>query len=367
MVSARREGEGRRDWVGSESTAQDVVLPSQELVGVINGFVHLAGARYRRAGLVGEAIRVYLHQVDDRPVIHIADYGPGLSGPDLHRLARRLQAEVSPTGSAGLRGEMVPHFGAVAEHCEVISLASGSTTPWRLTMTRGFSHYTARADSTALRVLDGTDAYLRGIDAELHAGLSVHTLADALQPGNHGALLEGAYTVQVCGDGAAVWISPFRAGGVPLMLPPVSTPWGPVHLALSAHETAQAPGPPIILRGERQLLVLGDLRTVPGLDEPPWTDGRLSGEVTYPCLWRNPLQSNVPAMKARVAALVEAVQSVQPQIQRDLDAQAAAYALSLAPPVELDQVGEGEQEQERGAWDVLRTGLTRLFRLGGRS
>ncbi|GAC1398447.1 MAG: hypothetical protein NVSMB65_16910 [Chloroflexota bacterium] len=367
MVTARSEDGQRREWSSVEAGPAARALTAQALIDVVNGFVRLAGARYRRAGLVGETIRVYLHREEGRPIIHVADYGPGLAGPELHRLARRLQAELNAVGSAAHRGEALPHFGSIAESCEVISLASGSTTPWRLSMNRGFSHYTARADPGALRALEGTDVYLRGIDADVHEGLTVPALADALQPGNHGPLLEGAYTLQVCGDGAAVWISPFRAGGVPLMLPPVGTPWGSVHLALSTHETAQAPAPPIILRGERNVLVLGDIRTVPGIDTPPWTTGRLSGEVTYPCLRRNPLQSNLPVMRLRVAALVEALQSVQPQIQRDLDAQAAAYDQALAPTPVPEEPTAPAPELERGAWDLLRSGFARLFRLGSRT
>jgi hypothetical protein len=338
-------------------------------VDVLNGFIRLASERYRRAGMVGEAIRLYLHR-DERPaMVHVADYGPGLAGPDLHKLARRMQAEVGGTGyTPGSRAEALPHFGLIAEHCEVVSLAGVGTVPWRLSMTRGFSHYTARADSSALRALEGTDVYLRGIDLEFLDGLSVRGLAEALQLGNHGALLEGAYGLQVCGDGDAVWVSPFRAGGVPLMLPPLSTPWGPLHLALSAHETAQVPAAPIILRGDRNLLVLGDITTIPELNVGPWTVGRLSGEISYPCLRRNPLQTTAPGNKQRLAALISALESVQPRIQRDLDDQAAAYALRQRSALPVEDVVPAEQppQPEVAGWGAFRAHLSRLLRWGKR-
>jgi hypothetical protein len=249
-----------------------------------------------------------------------------------------------------------------------VSLVSAGAVPWRLSMTRGFSHYTARADSGALRALEGTDVYLRGIDPELLASLSVRGLAEALQLGNHGPLLEGAYALQVCGDGQAVWVSPFRSGGVPLMLPPLSTAWGPVHLALSAHETAQVPAAPIILRGDRNVLVLGDITTIPQLNTAPWTAGRLSGEISFPCLRRNPLQTAVPGNKQRLAALVAALDSVQARIQRDLDDQAMAFALAQRPPLPAAPAPAAEQAAAPApvGWVALRAQVSRLFRLGGR-
>jgi len=363
MVTARSEDQRHDQWVRSTAREAAGALPAGELVEVVNGFVRLAAERYRRAGLIGEAIRVYLHSDDRQPILHIADYGPGMAGADLHRLARRLQSEVS-TLALPIAREAAPHFGVVAQECEVISLTSVGQIPWRLTMTQGFSHYTARADPSALRVLEGTDVYLRGVDPRLLRGVTVARMAEALQRGNHGGLLEGAYTLQVCGAGEATWVTTFRAGGVPLMLPPLSTPWGPVHLAVSAHETTQLPPAPIILRGERDLLVLGDLTAIAELNSPPWTSGRLSGEVRYPCLRRNPLQTHVPGHRQRLAALVEALQGVEGQIQRDLDEQEQLAAPPPPPPqpkvVEV-VVPQESPEEPRGAWSALRGRLGRLL------
>ena len=105
------------------------------------------------------------------------------------------------------------------------------------------------------------------------------------------------------------------------MMPPLPTPWGPVHLALSAHETPQVPAAPIILRGDRDLLVLGDLASIPELAGDPWTSGCLSGEVRYACLRRNPLQAGALRHRQHLAALVEALKRVESQVQRDVDDQ----------------------------------------------
>jgi hypothetical protein len=152
------------------------------------------------------------------------------------------------------------------------------------------------------------------------------------------------------------------------MLPPLPTAWGPVHLALSVHETAQMPAAPIILRGDRNLLVLGNITTIPELNGGPWTAGRLSGEICFPCLRRNPLQTTAPGTRQRLAALIGALESVQPRIQRDLDDQAAAYALLQRSRLPVEAVVPAEQpaEPEVAGWGALRTHLSRLLRWGGR-
>ncbi len=368
MVSARID-EGRPEQWGERARVPVIgTKPAPALVDVLNGFVKLAGDRYRRDGLTGEAIRVYLHLDERLPVLHIADYGSGLAGPDLHKLARRLLADATSNGNS-MPGKLdsVPYFGAVAEQCEVISLSHAGQSPWRLSMTRGFSHYTVRADPGALRALEGTDVYLRGVDAALLGGATAASLAEALQSGNHGPLLEGAYTLQVCSNGDGVWVSAFRSGGIPLVLPPVSTAWGPLYVSLSSHETAQLPAAPIILRGDRGQLVLGAITSIPGFDVAPWTSGRLSGEISFPCLHRNPLQPNVPGNRQRLAALSGALDSIQPQIQRLLDEHDAARVrmqADVAPQPDmsaLDVPDEPDRDQNLGAWGLLRAGIGRVF------
>ena len=150
MVTARSEDGQRDQWARSTAREAAGALPAAELVEVINGFVRLAAERYRRAGLTGEAIRVYLYPDDRQPVLHIADYGPGMAG------AESTQAGPPPAvrGEARWeysthRGRPLPHSGSVAQECEVITLAA-----WARCLAAehgpGISHYTARADAGAL-------------------------------------------------------------------------------------------------------------------------------------------------------------------------------------------------------------------------
>jgi hypothetical protein len=318
---AERGGERVRLRIGNLAKAVLVTGQAyQDPKDALNEFVSNAADDYAEAQRRGERIRIVLRRKGKHPLIAIDDNGRGM-GPDrLREIARNL-FESSKAGDDRTLGEKaigLLAFQQLAERCDVVSRAEGSSETWTLRLQRGRADASLARERRRARSESATTVYLTEIDPDVLRVLTQRKVTEYLRRRRATALARGDYSIEVVEGRATELVTPEEPEGLRLAIAAQHTLWGRIEFALYVAADA-APRRRVAVVGRAGTTVVDDVAELEEFDHEPWTSGQVSGQIVFPALQQTAGRRAVLRDRDAFPMFHDAVRSVEPVIMRTLE------------------------------------------------
>jgi hypothetical protein len=315
---SRSDGERVRLRIANLSKAVLVTGQAyQDPKDALNEFVSNAADEYAQSGVRGERIRVVLRRKGKRPVIAVDDDGRGMSPDRLRELARNL-FESTKAGDDRTLGEKaigLLAFQQLGGRCEIVSRADGSDETWALRLERGRVDAELARDRRRARQAPGTTVYLSEIDPEVLRVLTQRKVVDYLRRRRGPALERGDYVLEVIEGRSSELVTAEEPDGVRLEIPPRSTLWGRIDVALFVAPNVDR-SRHVAVVGRAGTVILDDLAELEEFEHEPWTSGHVSGQIVFEALQQSAGRRAVLRDRDAFPLFRDAVESIEPSITK---------------------------------------------------
>ena len=297
----------------------------------LNEFVSNAADEYVEAGRRGERIRVMLRRKGRYPVIAVDDVGRGMSPERLREIARNLfeSAKAGDDRTLGEKAIGILAFQQLGGRCDVVSRAEGSDETWVLRLERGKATALLERERRKARQVPGTTVVLSDLEPDVLRVLTQRKVVDYLRGRRGPALARGDYSIEVVEGRSVELVTPERPDGIKLEVPPRHTLWGRIEFSLYV-SPPDARRRRVAVVGRAGTTIVDDIAEIEEFAVPPWTTGQVGGQVVFGALQQTAGRRAVLRDRDAFPVFVDAVNAVQPAVQRateklaqEVDAQTA--------------------------------------------
>lgn len=313
----------------------------------LNEFVSNAADEYAQMGRRGERVRILLRRQGRYPLVAISDDGRGLTPDRLREIAQNLFESVK-AGDRRTLGEKaigLLAFQQLGERCDVVSLAEGYSESHVLRLRRGKATATLEVEHRRPRDRPGTTVYVAALDPEVSRMLTQRKVVDYLRRRRATALARGEYIIEVASGRTVERVTPEKAAGVHLEIPPRNTLWGLIEFSLHVTPRPDAQRR-VAAVGRAGTTIVDSITELEEFDHAPWNTGQVGGEVIFEALEQTSGRRAILRDRDAFPLLVDAVASVEPMVLR--------AAERLAREVDVASAGRVSDEVRRIFARVLR-------------
>lgn len=316
----RRKDEGERVRLRIANLSKAVLVTGQayqDPKDALNEFVSNAADEYAQSGVRGERIRVVLRRKGKRPVIAVDDDGRGMGPGRLRELARNL-FESTKAGDDRTLGEKaigLLAFQQLGGRCEIVSREAGNEETWTLRLERGRADASLVRERRRARQGPGTTVYLSELDPEVLRVLTQRKVVDYLRRRRGPALERGEYVLEVIEGRSSELVTAEEPDGIRLDIPPRSTLWGRIDVALFVAPDADRRRRVAVI-GRAGTAILDDLAELEEFDREPWTTGHVSGQIVFEALQQSAGRRAVLRDRDAFPLFRDAVESIEPAVAK---------------------------------------------------
>ncbi|MHB8719236.1 MAG: ATP-binding protein [Candidatus Dormibacteria bacterium] len=313
----------------------------------LNEFVSNAADEYAQMGRRGERIRILLRRQGRYPFVAISDDGRGLTSDRLREVAQNLFESVK-AGDRRTLGEKaigLLAFQQMGERCDIVSRVEGSSESVVLRLRRGKATATLDVEQRRPRDRPGTTVYVAALDPEVSRMLTQRKVVDYLRRRRTTALARGEYVIEVSSGRTVERVTPEKAAGVQLEIPPRDTLWGLIEFSLHVTPRPDAQRR-VAAVGRAGTTIVDSITELEEFDHAPWNSGQVGGEIIFEALEQTAGRRAILRDREAFPLLVDAVASVEPAVLR--------AAERLAREVDVSNASRVSDEVRRIFARVLR-------------